>query len=73
MKEPCDDRRLLHVVNSVVGEPVEGFEEEQDSEEGHKLRAEVIPEDCEGQTSLRHSIEETLDQVLWTQEAVSWK
>lgn len=45
-----------HKVHTVLSQPVEALEEEEESEEGHKTGAEVIPEDCEGKAGLGHCI-----------------
>lgn len=43
---------------------MEALEEEQEGEEGHKARGEVVPEHGEGQARLRHRIPGALDEVL---------
>ena len=36
VKEPCDDRTVLHVVDTMLAQPVETLEEEKDGEEGRR-------------------------------------
>lgn len=40
---------------------METFEEEEEGEEGDEARAEVIPENGEGQAGLRHSVPRPLE------------
>ena len=69
MENSRDYRGPLHIIDPVICQPVECFEEKEHSEQGHKLGTEVIPEDGEGQACLGDSIEETLYQMLRKQ----WK
>ena len=39
-----DDGPPLHVVDPLLGEPVEGLQEEQQREQRHELRREIVPE-----------------------------
>ena len=43
---------------------MEALEEEEEGEEGDEARAEVVPEDGEGQAGLRHSVPRPLQEVL---------
>lgn len=45
-----------HKVHAVFSQPVKTLEEEEEGEECNKARAEVVPKDSEGQTSLSDSI-----------------
>jgi len=56
--------RGTHKVHPVFGQPVEALEEEEEGEEGDEARAEVVPEDGEGQAGLRHSVPRPLQEVL---------
>lgn len=56
--------RVTYKVHAVLGQPVEALEEEQQREERHKARREVVPEHGEGQAGLCHGVPRTLDQVL---------
>lgn len=55
---------VTHVIHSIFSEPVEALKKEQQREEGHEFRAEVIPEDREGQTSFGDGVPRSLDEVL---------
>lgn len=59
-----DDWRAFHEVHTVVGQPVEGLEEQQHREQRHELGREVIPEHSEGQAGLGDGIEGPFHQVL---------
>ena len=50
-----------HKVHPVFSQPVEALEEEEEGEEGDEARAEVVPEDGEGQAGLRHSVPRPLE------------
>lgn len=49
---------MSHIVNPVLGQPVEGLEEEQDREQGYELGIEVVPEHGKSQTRLRQGVPE---------------
>lgn len=53
-----------HKVHTVLSQPVKTLEEEEESEEGNKAGAEVIPKDSEGQTRLSDGIPGTFQKVL---------
>ena len=62
MRPTCTS--VTHKVHAVLGQPVEALEEEQQREEGHEARGEVVPEHGEGQAGLRHGVPRALNQVL---------
>lgn len=61
-----------HKIHTVLSQPVETLEEEEESEECNKSRAEVIPKNGEGQTSLSNSIPGTLQKVLGVGQGMMW-
>lgn len=64
VEKSCYNRWSLHVVHTIICQPMEGFQKEQNCEESHKLVTEVVPEHSECKACLRDGIEETLNQVL---------
>lgn len=64
MKEKGDVRTPLHVVDAVLGEPVETLEEEEEREEGDELGAQVVSEDGEGQAGLCDGVPAAFDEML---------
>lgn len=49
---------------------METFEEEEQRKECHKARAEVIPKNGEGQTSLSDSVPGPFQKVLWGEQGM---
>lgn len=43
---------------------MKALEEQEQREHGHELRAEIVPEHCKRQTSLRDHVPTTLEQML---------
>ena len=64
MEEEGDEGGSFHVVHSVLRQPVEGLEEEEEGELTHELGAEVVSEHRERQTRLRHRVPSPFHQVL---------
>lgn len=57
-------RKSPHIIDAVLGEPVEGLEEEQHGEQGDEFRVEVVAEHGEGETGLRQGVPEAFHQVF---------
>lgn len=55
---------ITHKVHPILCQPVEALEEEQEGEEGHEARGEIISEHSEGQTRLCDSVPGALDEML---------
>jgi hypothetical protein len=47
MEDEGDDGRALHEVHPVLRQPVEGLQEQQQHEQSHELRREIVPGDTE--------------------------
>lgn len=68
VEEPGDVGAAFHKVHTVFSQPMETFEEEEQRKERHKARAEVIPKNGEGQTSLSNSVPGPFQKVLWGEQ-----
>lgn len=64
VEKPGDVGAALHKVHTVLSQPMETLEEEEESKERHKTRTEVIPKNSEGQTGFGDSVPGPLQKVL---------
>lgn len=56
-----------HKVHTILSQPMETLEEEEESKERHETRTEVIPKNSEGQTGFGDSVPGPLQKVLWVE------
>ena len=60
-----------NVIDAIFSQPVETLEKQQDSEEGHKTRTEIISEDREGQTGFCYCIPWSFYKMLEEQSMIT--
>lgn len=60
----CRREFFTHKVHSILRQPVEALQEEQQGEECDKAGGEIVPEHGEGQARFRHRVPGALDEVL---------
>ena len=66
--QTCNARRCdcaaTYIIDTILGKPMETFDEEQQCKESDKTWTKVVAEHCKRQTCLRDGIPRTLYQVL---------
>lgn len=55
---------FTHIIDAVLGQPMEGLEEEQHRKQGNELGVKVVPEHGKGQAGLGQRVPEALHKML---------
>lgn len=64
MEQQWNVRATFHVIHTIFRQPMETFQEQKQSEQCHKSGRQVITKDSKGQTSFRHRVPTSLNQML---------